>query len=239
VATSCGHNSYKAAAEEGDIEASTAILRFWDLDSTSLQLGENTYCLVLSQALMASFGTSNEADTQISKPTYSAKAEKFQGFLTRNPDICKVPMERAFQTQIQQSRVDLPRLNNTSTQTTSIEWNAARDAIRYDDQDSLINILREHPSLVRGRPDGNESLAHLAIRYDRAGLLRMLIQEFNVSLSETNADGSTPLSFAIKIGSTSSMRVLLFAVKNAKVAGDVAAMDNASEGKGGSYDLTF
>lgn len=163
--------------------------------------------------------------------------EKFRDLLSQNPDISRIPLERAFQVQIQQSRVDFRGMNNTSTQTNPIGWNVARDAIQYNDQDSLRAILRENPGLAMGRPDGIECLAHVAIRYGRAGLLRMLNQEFNISLSETNADGSTPLSFAIKIGSTSSMRVLLFTGKNARIAGDDAAMDNASEGKGGSCNL--
>jgi hypothetical protein len=228
---------YKSAAEAGDVEASVAILRFWTLDSTYLKLGNVTYCLLLSQALIASFGTSNEANTLISHSSHSTSVEKFRDLLSQNPDISRIPLERAFQVQIQQSRVNFRDINNTSTQTNPIGWNIARDAIQYDDQDSLRAILRENPGLAMGRPDGIESLAHVAIRYGRAGLLRMLIQEFNINLSETNADGSTPLSFAIKIGSTSSMRVLLFTDKNARVAVDDAAMDNASEGKGGSCNL--
>jgi hypothetical protein len=229
---------YRAAAEGGDAEASAAILRSWNLESTYMELGKTKYCLLLSQALMASFETSNEVNTQKSQSSATTPVERLRAFLTENPDISRIPMERAVQAQILQSRVEFGGTDtSTYTQRSRIEWNAARDAIRYDDQDSLTAILQANPSFTMGRPDGSESLAHVAIRYDRAGLLRMLIQEFNISLSETNADGSTPLSFAIKIGSTSSMRVLLFAVKNAKVAGDVAAMDNASEGKGGLYDL--
>jgi hypothetical protein len=229
---------YKVAAEAGDVEASIAILRFWTLDSTYLKLGNVIYCSLLSQALIASFGTSNEANTPRSHSPYSTNVEKFRDLLIQNPDISRIPLERAFQVQIQQSGVaNLRGMNNTSTQTNPIGWNFARDAIQYDDQDSLRAILRENPGLAIGRPDGIESLAHVAIRYGRAGLLRMLIQEFNINLSETNADGSTLLSFAIKIGSTSSMRVLLFTDKNARVAGDDAAMDNASEGKGGSWNL--
>jgi hypothetical protein len=228
---------YKAAAEAGDVEASIAILRFWALDSTYLKLGNAIYCTLLGQALIASFGTSNEANDLISHSSHSTSVAKLRDLLSRNPDISRVPLERAFQVQIQQSRVDFRGMNKTSTQTNSIGWNVARDAIQYNDQDSLRAILRENPGLAMGRPDGIECLAHVAIRYGGAGLLRMLNQEFNISLSETNADGSTPLSFAIKIGSTSSMRVLLFTGKNARVAGDDAAMDNASEGKGGSCNL--
>jgi hypothetical protein len=69
--------------------------------------------------------------------------EKFRDLLSQNPDISRIPLERAFQVQIQQSRVDFRGMNNTSTQTNPIGWNVARDAIQYNDQDSLRAILRE------------------------------------------------------------------------------------------------
>lgn len=136
---------YKTAAEAGDVEASVAILRFWTLDSTYLKLGNAIYCLLLSQALLASFGTSNEANILISHSSHSTSVEKFRDLLSQNPDISRIPLERAFQVQIQRSRANFLCMNNTSTQKNPIGWNVARDAIQYDDQDSLRAILREKP----------------------------------------------------------------------------------------------
>lgn len=48
-----------------------------------------------------------------------------------------------------------------------------------------------------------------------------------------NIDGLTPLSLAVKLGATSSVRVLTFADRKAGVWSDKAAFDNASEGSGG------
>jgi hypothetical protein len=73
----------------------------------------------------------------------------------------------------------------------------------------------------------------VAAESDRAGLLRMLIEDYQVDCQLTNVDGLSPLARAIRLGNTAAVRVLLFSDRNVKLEGDIAAMDTGAEGGSG------
>lgn len=223
---------YKRAAEAGDPEASDVFIRMSSSAPAIPQLGRNLYCQFLTQVLLAPFIEGRDDRKAIPSPARSDALNKLRNILSENPDLTQIPLERAFQVHSQQRQIShAGHLETDSGRLKS--WDLAVLAIKDDDQEILIQALHENPDLIRGRSDGGENLAHIAVRYRRAGLLRMLVQDFDSDPAQVNINGLTPLLLAVKLGATSAVRVLTFADRKAGVWPDRAAFDNASEGSGG------
>lgn len=105
--------------------------------------------------------------------------------------------------------------------------------MKESDQEILIQALHDNLDLIRGRSDGGENLAYIAVRYCYPGLLHTLVQDFNSDPTQVNINGLTPLSLVVKLGATSAVRVLTFADRKAGIWHDRTAFDNASEVSGG------
>lgn len=223
---------YRRAAEAGDPEASEIFIRNTSPASAIAQLGRNLYCQFLTEVLLAPFNEGGEGGKAIPRPARSDNLDRLRKTLSGNPDLTQTPLERAFQVNLQQQQTAQAGYIETDSGRLK-SWDLAVLAIKEDDQEILIKALHENPDLIQGRSDNGENLAHIAVRYRSAGLLRMLVQDFNLDPAQLNIDGLTPLSLAVKLGATSSVRVLTFADRKAGVWPDKAALDNASEGSGG------
>ena len=223
---------YRRAAEAGDPEASEVLLRNLTPDSAVSQLGRKLYCQLLTQVLLAPL-RHNKDDSKASPSQKRTKSlNDLERLFYRDLDLTLIPLERAFRLHILQ-RLDAQHDGLGAGTESRKSRDIAVKAIKDDDQELLSLAIQDDPSLTRGLIDGVETLAHVAVRYGRAGLLRMLIQDFHVNHTEMNASGLTPLSLAVKIGATSAVRVLIFSDKSIMITGDDAAMDNAAEGSGG------
>lgn len=227
---------YRRAAEAGDPEASDILLRTLSPGCSVSQLGREMYCQLLTQVLLAPFRESGVDSKALSNLKHTKSLNELEKILCEHPDLTLIPLERAFK---------LHTLEHSNAQygdaKTGVEnrksWGIAVKAIKDDDQETLVSAIQDDPSLARGLPNGIDTLAHVAVRFGRAGLLRMLIQDLHVNPIEANVNGLTPLSLAVKIGATWAVRVLVFSDKKAQIRGDDAAMDNASEGSGGQWNL--
>lgn len=223
---------YRRAAEAGDPEASDVFIRTSSPASAISQLGKNLYCQFLTQVLLAPFNEGGDDGKVISSPARSDALNNLRKTLSENPDLTQTPLERAFQVHYQQRQTaQAGQLETDSGRLKS--WDLAVLAIKEDDQEMLLQALHENPDLIQGRSDSGENLVHIAVRYGCAGLLRMLVQDFDSDPAQVNINGLTPLSLAVKLGDTSAVRVLTFVDRKAGVWPDRAAFDNASEGGGG------
>jgi hypothetical protein len=224
---------YEKAANNGNVEAAEAFLRVLGPTASLAHLGENSYCQWLGQVLLSVFGQG---------PDEYGASSSLQGPLARlaelfwaKPELARVPLERAFETFINTERISTPVMSITDSTTIKMEWLEAFQAIQEDDEEALRKIITAAPSILRGHGDGRRTLLYAAAECDRAGLLRMLIDEYHMDLKVPSMDGVTPLAQAVRLGNTASVRVLLFSDKQATLEGDIAAMDSAAEGPGGEY----
>lgn len=229
---------YKRAAEAGDPEASDVFIRVSSPATARSQLGRNLYCRFLIQVLLAPFNESRYDGKSIPSPACSDALNRLRNTLSENPELTQIPLERAVQVHSKQRQTSqVGKLETDSGRLKS--WDLAVLAIKEDDQEILLQALHENPDLIRGRSDGGEYLTHIAVRYRSAGLLRMLVQDFDSDPTQVNINGLTPLSLAVKLGATSAVRVLIFADRKAGVWPDRAAFENASEGSGGGSKFPF
>lgn len=208
------------------------LLRNLAPNSAVLQLGRKLYCQLLTQILLAPLRQSGDDSKVAPSPKRRKNLNDLERVFCRNLDLTLTPLEWAFRLHIFQ-RLDAQYGGLEARTENRNSWDIAVKAIKDDDQELLSLAIQDDSSITRGLVDGVQTLAHVAVRYGRAGLLRMLIPDFHVDHTESNANGLTPLSLAVKIGATSTVHVLIFSDKSIMISGDDAAMDNASEGSGG------
>jgi TPR repeat protein len=224
---------YEKAAHAGSVEATESFLRVAGPEFASESLGTPVYCQWLCRVLLSAFNQHRDGSTE--RADCSTAICRLQGLLCTNPEVARIPLEKALEKFISTKDFVVPEvIDDTTTQTEArLEWVAAVNAIRRDDQEALRNAISRSPAILQGRPDGSRSLAYVAAESDRAGLLRMLIEDYGVDCRLKNVDGLSPLARAVRLGNTAAVRVLLFSDRNVKLEGDIAAMDTGAEGGSG------
>jgi hypothetical protein len=160
---------------------------------------------------------------------------RLEHLLCTNPELARVALEEALKNFVAMKDPTLGEIfdDTTAPIAASAEWVQAVSAIRRDDQEALRQAISKLPTILKGRPDESRTLAYMAAESGRAGLLRMLIEEYGLDCQLPNADGVTPLACAVRLGNTAAVRVLMFSDRNVKLDGDIAAMDTGAEGDSG------
>lgn len=230
---------YERAAQAGSVDATETFLRIAEPESADEHLGAPVYCQWLCRVLLSAFDQGNYESMKRSK--YSRQLLSLEHLLCSMPELARVALEEAFANFVAMKDPTLRKVFDDTTVpiVASTEWAQAVNAIRKDDQEALRQAISNLPTILKGRPDESRTLAYVAAESGRAGLLRMLIEEYGVDCQLPNNDGVTPLACAVRLGNTAVVRVLMFSDRNVKLVGDIAAMDTAAEGDSDLTKLLF
>ncbi|MCJ1251357.1 Ankyrin-2 [Trapelia coarctata] len=222
---------FQRASDEGDPEASKAFLQICGPEAARARLGDLQYCKVHVQVLLATFSEGGLKSRLLSTELREKHLSVLETTLCRQPDLSRIPLEHSVKLYTEHRSIEYLEKLHDDSPFLSPAWHQAIRSIVDDDQQALRSAIEFDPSILHVPLAGMNDLVSTTIRWRRAGLLRLLIEEYGIETNKPNVKGLTPLEEAIRINDTASVRVLLFASKQLTVNLENAAMSNASEGK--------
>ena len=88
-------------------------------------------------------------------------------------------------------------------------WTVLYVAVRDDSMD-VVSFLLSHPAMrLNGSDSEGQTLAHIAARWNRDEILKLLVQSGQVDVNQRDKYQSTPLTIATELGHLEVVRVLL------------------------------
>jgi hypothetical protein len=221
---------YSSAADSGSHEAAEALLLATTPEEAISRLGLDRYCLYMCYVLTSPLGLLQETE---SRHDSSSGLETMRMLLCHDPTASKLPLQRAFHRYNLQKKPVEPCNRDQSSDVAVPGWSDAVASIVDDDSEALYRTLSAHPDLPKQSP-GTPDLLYVAAELGRAGISRILLDDFGMDPLATRGDGTSPVQRAIELGHVSVARILSSSAQLSRISLRDAAIENASQGSLGT-----
>lgn len=227
---------YQKAALGGDPAAAQALLQLHGIEQAKEKLGQNQYCQLVCQVLLAQFVP--DLQLEDNRTLMKERIVTLIRYLCHDPDIATLPLQRALENH----------LHKTSSKDALVEpvseivlpsWSKLRKAIEEDDSGALRKAVVEFSTSGNLRANPVNALLHYAVTLGRAGMVWVLVNELGADPKSEDSSGLTPLARALRLGKTTVVRVLLFSGQSPAIEGSLIALDAAAEGEASEWTQIY